>query len=198
MKKIISLLLVLVIAISITACNNSNDNNGETLRLDVKELKKTWQEGELVFANKESVTLPCSIDEIVEKSGLSVQNADLINKVLLPNESYTVNLVGDETYISIKCKNTTKEDLNYADSTVIGYTITNMKTGNRAIKFAGTLTAGVVRDDVEKALKLPENTTNEDVMYTYKGKNSANKDVELRVTFNSDDIVNSVAFKVDA
>ncbi len=200
MKKFISLLLVFVLAISITACDSSKNEgsyNPETLPLDIEELKANWKEGELIFANGNAVTLPCSIDEFVETSGLTVRNADLINKVLSPDETYTLNLVGSETNISIKCKNTTEEDLDYADSTVIGYTITNMQTGNRKIKFAGTLTAGVVRADVEKALEIPKNKTSEDVMYTYSSRNSKNKKVELRITFNSDDIVNSVAFKVD-
>lgn len=199
MKKIISLILVLVIALSITACDGSKNEgsyNPETLPLDVEELKANWKEGELIFANENVVTLPCNIDEIVEKSGLSVQNADLINKVLAPDETYTIHLVGNETYISVKCQNTTEEDVDYTDSTVIGYTITNMQTGNRKIKFVGTLTAGVARVDVEKALEIPEGKTNEDVMYTYSGRNSKNKKIELRITFNSDDIVNSVAYEV--
>lgn len=203
MKKIIALLLVLVIAFSITACDGSDNKGentykyGETLPLDVEELKANWKDGELVFANKKSIKLPCKAEEFVSASDLKVNGGEsVVLLTLAPDETKSLYLVDDGTSIEITCKNTTDEDINIMEATVVEYYFTNVKPGNRKIKFVGTLTAGVTRADVEKALELPKNATSEDVLYFYKGRNSANKKVELRVSFNSDNVVNSVAFKV--
>ena len=200
MKKIISLLLVFVIAFSITACNSSKkgeeNNFNATLPLDVEELKANWKSGELVFENKNVIKIPCAVEEL-EKSGLKISNGDYATKVLKPDETYSIHLVGENIYISLKCKNTTDADVECSKATVYQYNLSNGETGNRTIKFAGTLTPGVVRADLEKALGLPEGKTSEDVMYIYTGRNTKNKKVTLRVTFNSIDIVNSVAFEVN-
>lgn len=197
MKKIISILLVLLIAVSVTACSSKNDKNPETLPLDVEQLKENWQIGELVFANEKSVELPCTVTEMVNASELGIYNEKNIKVLTLKSgESKTIYLTNDSTRLEITCKNKGKEDVNIMDSTVIGYNLTNVSSGNRKIKFAGTLTPGVTRADVEKALELPENAKNTDTLYYYNGKNEKNKNVELIVSFNSDNIVNSVSFSV--
>ena len=197
MKKIISILLVLLVAVSVTACSSKNDNNPETLPLDVEQLKENWKIGELVFANEKSVELPCTVTEMVNASELGIYNEKNIKVLTLKSgESKTIYLTNDSTRLEITCKNKGKEDVNIMDSTVIGYNLTNVSSGNRKIKFAGTLTPGVTRADVEKALELPENAKNTDTLYYYNGKNEKNKNVELIVSFNSDNIVNSVSFSV--
>lgn len=200
MKKIISVILVLLIVLSVTACDSGkSEYNPETLPLDVEELKANWKEGELIFANEKSVKLPCGVKELVETSELEVYNSKNITVLTLkPDETKTFYLTNDSTRIEITCKNTKEEDVGIMDSTVVKYSFTNLKPGNRKIKFAGTLTAGVTRADVEKALEIPKNATSEDSIYTYSGRNSVNKRVELTIGFNSDNIVSSVTFEVNA
>lgn len=168
-----------------------------TQLIDVEQLKENWQIGELVFANEKSVELPCTVTEMVNASELGIYNEKNIKVLTLKSgESKTIYLTNDSTRLEITCKNKGKEDVNIMDSTVIGYNLTNVSSGNRKIKFAGTLTPGVTRADVEKALELPENAKNTDTLYYYNDKNEKNKNVELIVSFNSDNIVNSVSFSV--
>lgn len=211
MKKIISLILVAVLAVSFASCNNSDSDTDSkestsntsapeqsTLELNVKELKSNWKDGVLTFANGNQVTLPCTLKQLVEASGLEVQNANIIGDVIIePDDSEDFYLVGDDTYIHIECENRTREHLNYMDTTVVEYSFNNTKSGNQNIKFANTLTVGVGRADVEEALGIPKGSTSKSVYYSYKGRNSNREKVELRINFNSDNIVNSVAFEID-
>lgn len=206
MKKIISLILVAVLLLSFSACNDTNKNSEEnsnkyepsTLPLDIEQLKYNWTDGIITFANGNQITVPCTVSQFVEASGLEIQNADIIsNKVLEPDDSKDIYLVNDKTYISIECENTTAENLTVLEATVVEYNFTNVKEGNREIKFANTLTAGAGKADVEEALGTPKDTAAENSLYYYKGKNSKGEKVELRIGFNSDDVVNSVAFEID-
>lgn len=200
-EKIISLVLVLVLALSITACDGSGTkgNSTETPTLNAEELKENWKDGELIFANNNGVKIPCTANDVVEASELEVYNSKNITVLTLaPNESKTIYLVNDETRIEITCKNITDENLNIMDATVVKYNFTNIKLGNRKIKFAGSLTPGVTRADVESVLEIPKDATSEDSLYFYSGRNSNNKKVEFRIGFNSDNIVSSVSFEVNA
>lgn len=209
MKKIISLILVAVFALSFASCNKSDTDSKEsasntpasepsTLELNADELKSNWKDGVLTFANGKQVTLPCTLKQLIEASGLEVQNANLIGDVIIePDESEDFYLVGDDTYMHIECENRTKEHLNYMDTTVVEYSFNNTKSGNRNIKFANTLTVGVGRADVEEALGIPKDATSNSVYYSYKGRNGKREKVELRINFNSDNIVNSVAFEIE-
>ncbi len=209
MKKIISLILAAVFALSFASCNKSDTDSKEstsnnpayepsTLELNADELKSNWKDGVLTFANGKQVTLPCTLKQLIEASGLEVQNANLIGDVIIePDESEDFYLVDDDTYMHIECENRTKEHLNYMDTTVVEYSFNNTKSGNQNIKFANTLTVGVGRADVEEALGIPKGATSNSVYYSYKGRNGKREKVELRINFNSDNIVNSVAFEID-
>lgn len=204
MKKLVSLILVVILVFSFAACNNdSNDDSAtttepSTLELNIEELKYNWTDGILTFANGKQITVPCTISEIVEASGLVIQNGEKIaNTVLEPDESKDIYLIGENITIGIECENTTTENVKLFDATVVEYIFNNTKEGNRSIKFANTLTMGVSRADVETALGVPKGATEEDVLYVYSGRNHKREKVKLRITFNSDDIVNSVAFEID-
>ncbi len=199
MKKVISLLLVFVIAMSFAACSGSNDHTTtEPPTINAEELKKNWKQGELVFANAKKVAIPCDVNEIVEASELELYNSSNIEKITLaPEEHQTIYLVNDNTRIEIKCKNTTDADVNIMESTVVKYNLTNLKPGNRKIKFAGGLTANVVRSDVETALGIPDGANSDSPIYIYSGRNNKNKKVELRIAFNSNNGVNSVAYEIN-
>lgn len=204
MKKLISLVMVAVLVFSFAACNNdSNDDTTtttepSTLELNIEELKYNWTDGILTFANGKQITVPCTVSQFVGASGLEIQNADRITNIVLePDDSKDIYLSSDDTYIGIECENLTTENVNIMDATVVEYSFNNTKEGNRSIKFANTLTAGVGRADVEEALGVPKGATAEDVLYVYSGRNNKRDKVELRITFNSDNIVNSVAFEID-
>lgn len=198
MKKVIALLLVLIIAFSITACDGvGNNNTTEPPTINNEELKENWKAGEVVFANNKTATVPCSVKELKEKSELEIYNSNnIINITLKPDETKTIYLVNENTRIEIKCKNTTDADVNIMDSTVVKYNFNGVKAGNRKVKFEGGLTIGVSQTDVETALGIPEGDTTEDGVYIYKGRNK-NKKVELRVAFNSSNVVTSVVYEVD-
>ncbi len=203
MKKIISIMLVALLLLSFAACNKngtaSEDTEAlkETVKVDVEALKSDWQKGELVI-NDVSVEMPCKVSELIEKTGLKISNQDTLGeKVLKAGETLSLNIVGEDLYFKIMVRNNTKEDgLNYMDATVIKYDFTGSNEGNRQIKLAGTLSPGASRKDVEKALGIPKGKTSEDVLYTYEGKNSQNRKVELNVSFNSFDVANSVSFEI--
>ncbi len=199
MKKLIALLLVLIIAFSITACDGSGNNTTtEPPTINNEELKENWKAGEVVFPNGKSATLPCTVKEIKETSELDIYNSANITKITLkPDETQTFYLVNDNTRIEIKCKNTTDVDVNIMDSTVVKYSFNGVKPGNRKIKFEGGLTIGVTQADVETALGVPEGNTTEEGVYIYKGRNSKNKKIELRVGFNSSNAVVSVVYEVN-
>ncbi len=205
MKKLISLVLVAVLVFSFAACNN--DKNGDsttttestTVELDIEQLKYNWTDGVLNFENGKQATIPNTVNQFLESSGLVFANYDVMaNVILKPGESKTVYFSGANMYVNIKCKNLTTEDTKLIDTTVIGYSFNNTNTGNKAIKFANTLTVGIGKADVEEALGSPTKTAGENSLYFYNGRNAQRKKVELRISFNSDGIVNSVAFEIDA
>lgn len=204
MKKFISLVLVAVLAFSFAACNNGSKDDStsttepSTLELNIEELKYNWTDGILTFENGKQVTVPNTVNQFLESSGLVFGNYDIMaNVILKPGETKTVYFSGTEMYVNIKCKNLTDEDAKLIDTTIIQYSFNNTQKGNKNIKFANTLTVGTGRADVEEALGIPEGATAEDTLYIYKGKNNKSDKVELRISFNSDDIVNSVAFKIE-
>ncbi len=201
MKKIIALLLIVVIAFSITACTDKNKDDNvtqqTTIKLDAEKLKANWKSGEITFADGKKATIPCTPKELAEKSGLTIRNYDAISiKTLAPGESLTINIVNDNTSIDVKCENKTKETVNVLDSTVVKYSFNNTKAGNKEVFFADSLTVGVTRNAVVDALGEPKSTAGEDTLYFYTGKNSKGKRIELRVGFNANNIVNSVSYEV--
>ncbi len=204
MKKIISLILVAVLLFSFAACNNDNSKddkntteNQSTIELNVEELKYNWTSGVLTFANGKQITLPCTVSQFLEASGLSINAYGFDTKVFAPDESKTYYAVDENTYISVKCINLTSEDIKVTEATVCEYSFNNTNKGNRNINFANTLTVGATKTKITEALGEPQNIAGENTLYYYKGKNDDMKKVELRIGFNSDDIVNSVAFKLE-
>lgn len=196
MKKVIALLLVAVMVLSFAACNKDKDEGPTAAPIDKEELKQGWQEGVITFANGKSVTLPCTIAEIVEASELSIPSLDTMkNTTLEPGAKKTLNLVNTDTYISLKCENTTKEAIKVEDATVIGYTINRTKEGNAKVKFANTLTVNASKADVEEVLGADE-TAEKKGFSKYQGTNSKKEKVEMRVTYDSNSLVNSVAFEI--
>lgn len=200
MKKIISIMLVLVMLLTFVACNEDKEvpsTPQETVSLNAETLKADWQNGELFLPNGKTVKLPCKVSEFIEQSGLKIGNQDVLaNKVLAPEESITLNVSGEGVNFKIKARNTTREEIGCMDATVIQYNFNNTNTANRQIKFASTLSPGVTRAAVEEALGVPKGQKSEDTLYYYKGKNSDKRNVKLIVSFNSDDIVNSVSYEI--
>lgn len=197
MKKVISIILIAVMLISFAACNKKPTSQGETLPLDIEALKADWKKGTLVFPGDKTVNLPCTLSEFVENSGVKInKEKDFEGKMLAPDESMTFYVSVEGASIKITVKNITKESISYMDANVSKYSYNNSNEANREIKFASTLSPGVSRSDVEKALEIPENRTSEDVLYIYEGRNTKNKKVELIVAFNSDDVVNSVSYEI--
>lgn len=187
--------------LSFAACNKKETGVStpqETVKLDVETLKNNWQSGEIVFPNGKKVKIPCKVSEFIEQSGLIIANSDSLgNKILSPKETVTLNIAGEGLTFNVIARNTgKKENLPYTEAMVVEYNFNNTNEANRQILFAGTLTPGVTRDAVEKALGIPEGQKAEDTIYYYKGKNENNKKVELRVSFNSENIVNSVSYEI--
>lgn len=196
MKKVIALLLVAVMVLSFAACNKDKDEGPTVAPIDKEELKQGWQEGVITFANGKSVTLPCTIDEIVKASELTIPSLDTMkNTTLEPGAKKSLNLVNADTLISLKCENTTKEAIKVEEATVIGYTINRTKEGNAKVKFANTLTVNAGKADVEEVLGVDE-TAEKKGFSKYQGTNAKKEKVEMRVTYDSDNLVNSVAFEI--
>ena len=201
MKRFISIMLVLVMILTFAACNDDKETSTtspqETVSLDVEVLKADWKNGELFLPNGKTVKLPCKVSEFIEQSGLKIGNQDVFtNKVLAPEESVTLNVAGEGVNFKIKARNNTTEEIGCMDATVIQYNFNNTNTANRQIKFASTLSPGVTRAAVEEALGVPKGQKSEDALYYYKGKNSDKRNVKLIISFNSDDIVNSVSYEI--
>lgn len=183
---------------SFAACNKDEQLDGlpSQAPIDKEELKQGWQEGVLTFANGKSVTLPCTIDEIIAASELSVPSLDnMKGETLKAGAQKSLNLVNSDTLISIKCKNTTKEDIKIEEATVIGYTINRTKDGNAKVKFANSLTVNAGRVDVEDVLGA-DDQAEEKGFSKYQGTNSKKKKVEMRVTYDSNNLVNAVSFEI--
>ncbi len=218
MKKIIALLLCVSILFCFTACNNtSTDYLDEPVELDVEMLKANWDKGEITFANGETLTLPCLKNEIESTSELVMYNAfSHVNDVIGIGESFENYLMDRDTKISATYVNLyEKKEIKLMYSIVSTVTIEDIKEGNRWIKFAGTLTTGVARADLEEALGIPEGATAEDDTYTYISENGGRtvtikdqlgvyEDVTyecvktlLIVTFNEKDIVSKIQYKTE-
>lgn len=194
MKKIIALLLCASILFCFTACNNtSTDFLDEPVELNVEMLRENWDKGEITFANGESITLPCTREELQVKSTLFLYNTDdVMYSNISAKSSVDWYLADKDTKILATYANfEEKKDIKFLDSTVIGVKIEDIKEGNRQVKFAGTLTTGVARTDVEKALGIPEGASAESDAYTYNGEK-----IILTITFNEKDVASTVEYKV--
>ena len=203
MKKIITILLALVISLlAFSACskddNTSNEDYGDykpVEKFDGDKLKETWSTGEITFANKNKISLPCTIKEFLDASGLRNANEkNFIDKVYKPGEKITIPLSGEETQIKIDCENLDTVNCGYDDITVVGFSYFNSVNGNRAITVAAGLTVGVSREEVEDALGIPEGKTSEDRLYTYTVKVEEKDAIRMSVSFNSSNFVNSISY----
>lgn len=202
MKKFIAILLVLVIGLfAFSACNkDDNDPSGNSEykpveKFDGEKLKDTWTEGEITFGNKNKLSLPCTVKEFMDISGLTIGNEEYyVSKQYKPNEVLHITMIGKDTQIKVDCKNFEKSDCGYLDMTVTGFNFFNSGAGNRAITVSAGLTVGVARADVEKALGIPEGKTSEDRLYTYKSELENGQKIKFSVSFNSSDIVNSISY----
>lgn len=206
MKKIIALLLVLVIALfSFAACSKDKPKEDETQNnykpmeeFNEDKLKETWTAGEITFPNGNKITIPCTVGEFIEKSGLKTNAASQYeNKSFKAGETFSLTLVGDNVQVKISCKNTGSADVKYLDATVVSFNFFNGTVGNRQITVAAGLTVGITRAEVESALGIPEGKTTEDRMYTYKAEIGDKQKIRLNVSFNSEDTVNSISYKLD-
>ena len=197
MKKIISIILVAVILLSFAACGKEKTPPVETLPLDTETLKADWKNGTLVFPGDKTVKFPCTLNEFLQNSGAKINGALVTEeKMLEPDENLTFYVSAEGANIKITITNTKDEAVACSEAFVSKYSYNNTNEANRQIKFAGTLSPGVSRSDVEKALEIPENRTSEDVLYIYEGRNSKNKKVNLNVAFNNDGVVNSVSYEI--
>ena len=200
MKKIFACVLALLMLLSFCACGPDEQSEGTTIKpveLDEELLRSDWKDGIIYFENGGTVDLPCTMDEIVETSGLKITDIEgAKRKVLQPDETVYFNLAGDGVQMKLTFKNKTDEPLTADQATIVGYSFSNVNKNNVTIKFVKTLTVNVRRTDIEDALGLPDNATSEDTYYTYVGRDSEKRRVELRVNFNTSDLVNSVYFHV--
>lgn len=199
MKRIISLILVAVMLLSFAACGKNEETKRpiETLPLDAEALKADWQNGTLVFPGDKTATFPCTLSEFLKNSGATMNSAKSFEgRMLEPEEKLSFYISVEGANMKITVINTKDEAISYTEAFVAEYSYNNTNETNRQIKFAGTLSPGVSRADVEKALEIPENRTAEDTFYIYEGKNSKGKKVKLNVSFNSDGVVNSVIYEI--
>ena len=197
MKKIISILLVVVMLLSFAACGKEKTPPVETLPLDTEALKADWKNGTLVFPGDKTVNFPCTLSEFLQNSGAKINGTQVTeDKMLEPDESLSFFVSAEGANIKITVKNTKDEAIACSKAFVSKYSYNNTNETNRQVKFAGTLSPGVSRIDVEKALEIPENRTAEDAFYIYEGKNAKNKKVKLNIAFNDAGVVNSVSYEI--
>ncbi len=203
MKKILAISLALVmVLLCFAGCGKEGNTPTEDYgdykpveKFDGDKLKETWSTGEITFANKNKITLPCTIKEFLEASGLRNANEkNFINKQYKPGETFTIPLSGEETQIKIDCENLGEADCSYEDVTVVGFNYFNSANGNRAITVAAGLTVGVSRAEVEDALGIPEGKTSEDRIYTYTVKVEKIDTIRMSISFNSNNVVNSISY----
>ena len=199
MKKVLALFLVALMVFSFAACNKDKTevNDDPTIpQVNKEELKQGWQEGVITFGNGNSVSLPCSVKEIMQASGLSIPNLKQNSELTLAaGVKKSFNLVDSDTTVSIKCENAGKEDIRLEDAMVVGYSFNRTKAGNSKILFANTLSVNAKRADVEEILGVDENEQ-ENKFSKYQGKNARKEKVEMRVSYDSNGLVNSVAYEI--
>lgn len=202
MKKIFACVLTLLMLLSFCACDTDGDKEPSTIKpveMDEEQLRAEWKYGVLTFGNGGTVELPCTMDEIVKSSGLKITDPERIKAtVLKPEESADFYLAGDNIQMTLTFRNKTEEPLTADKATVVSYNYTNVNKNNETIKFAKNLTVNARRTDVEDALGLPDDAKSGDVSYTYVSRDENKRRVELRVNFNSSDLVNSVSFHIGA
>lgn len=153
MKKIIAILLVLVISLfSFAACNKDGQSNDEqntykpVEEFNEDKLKETWTAGEITFPNGNKITIPCTVGEFIETSGLKTGAASVFeNKTIQPNETFSLTLVNENVQVKISCQNKEKDGANYLDTTVTSFNFFYGQQGNRQITVAAGLTVGVSR-----------------------------------------------------
>ena len=198
MKKLISIILVAVMLLSFAACSeNEKKDPVETLPLDVEALKADWKNGTLVFSNDKTVEFPCTLGEFLKNSGAKINGTNVTeDKMLEPDESVSFFVSSDGANMKLTVINTKDEAISCSEAYVSKYSYNNTDETNRQVKFAGTLSPGVSRADVEKALEIPEGRTSEDQLYIYEGRNAKNKKVKLNIAFNNDGVVNSVSYEI--
>ncbi len=216
MKKIIALVMVVSILFCFTACNNTSmDFIDEPVELDVEMLKENWGKGKITFANGQEISIPCTPNAIEDISELVNYDADNFVYRNLEAKSSIDNYLADRntmilaTYSNFSDKN----EVSVHRSTVVAITIEDIKEGNRSVKIGGTLTTGVARADVEKALGIPEDSKAGDETYTYvnddfvceikindpeleKDTVYKTKHLVLEITFNEKDVVSKIVYKV--
>ena len=199
MKRFISIMLALTMLLSFAACGEKEGpaELKETVPMDVEQLKTEWKNGALVINDKE-VKIPCKLSEFVEKTGLKLGNESTnTKKILKSDETLTFNVVGPEISFKITVKNVGRLEVDYKDASVVKCVFNNTTEGNRQIKFAGTLSPGAAREDVQKALGIPNGQSKDDTLYRYREKDEATgRVVELIVSFNSYDVANSVSYEI--
>lgn len=197
MKKIIAVILVAVMLLSFASCKKEETPEPVTgVPFDKETLAISWQDGALVFPNGVVVYMPSNVKEIMTKSGFTIPSLQGMNDtVLKEGEEKTLRLVGTGVSLSIICKNTTKEPAEILDCSVVGYNITKSDDGNHQIKFAGTLTIDAERAAVEEVIGIDPDAEEDGVQY-YKTKNSRNRNVEIRIKYNSNNLINSIAFEI--
>ncbi len=202
MKKYIAIFLVLVLTVfSFAACNKEsggNDDNTPVEKFDEEKLKETWKEGEVTFANGNKVSFPCTVNDVIEASGMNYENPAYFESVKIEaGETETVQLESEDTKFKIDCKNSGKEAIGIGEASVTGFNFYNAAEGNKKITVSAGLTVGILRKDVEDALGIPEGKTPEDKVYTYKSETANGQKMRLSVSFNSSGQVNSISYKLD-
>lgn len=203
MKRLIAMALVTILLSLLTACNNGNKEETATrpdsaVELDIEMLKTEWTEGVIAFANGNTISLPCTLQQLKDASGIDFANpAALEGKTLAPHETYNASLVSDDTCLKLICVNKGEEEIALNSAAIVRLNYFNYGEGDRQITLAGTLSIGTYRADVEEALGAPKISNEEKTLYIYKGKNKNKQSVELTVGFNSEGLVNSVSFEID-
>ncbi len=197
MKKIIAVLLVAVMLLSFASCKKEETPEPVTgVPFDKETLAISWQDGALLFPNDVVVYMPSNVKDIMTKSGFTIPSLnDMKDRTLAPGEEKDLRLVNGAVSLTITCKNTAKEDADILQCSVVGYNIRKSDDPNHMIRFAGTLTIDAERAAVEEVIGIDPDSEENGVQY-YKTKNSRNRNVEIRIKYNSDNLINSIAFEI--
>ncbi len=140
--------------------------------------------------------LPCPLNDFLEASGLEILEKSMATDAVLKANKKTEVIVGnDTTRIRLTCSNTT-EDRILMESMVTGVLYNHSSEGNRDVKFAGTLSPGAAREQVEMALGTSEKVLSDNMSYVYEGRNQKNNRIKLIVFYNSENLVRSVSYEI--